>query len=282
MRRCFGKKKKDEWTAEERRKDRKALLLIQLHLSNDILQEMLQDKSAAELWLKLELICMSKDLISKMHIKMKLFSQKDGGSVLNHISIFKEIVADLVSMEVHFVDEDLGLLLLCSLPSSYANFRDTILLSRDELTLSKVYEALQSKEKMKGMVQSDGSSSMGEALHVRGRTEHKTYNDSNEREKSLDGRGRSKSRPKKFYKYCKKKSHFIEDCWKLQNKEKRNGMKHKSDGKASVAASENSDNDDVLIAFAGCTSMNSEWILDSACSYHVCINKEWFSTYEPM
>jgi hypothetical protein len=28
--------------------------------------------------------------------------------------------------------------------------------------------------------------------------------------------------------------------------------------------------------------MNSEWILDSACSYHVCINKDWFSTYEPM
>jgi hypothetical protein len=28
--------------------------------------------------------------------------------------------------------------------------------------------------------------------------------------------------------------------------------------------------------------MNSERILDSACSYHVCINKEWFSTYEPV
>jgi hypothetical protein len=33
--------------------------------------------------------------------------------VLNHISVFKEIVADLVSMEVQFDDEDLGLLLLC-------------------------------------------------------------------------------------------------------------------------------------------------------------------------
>jgi hypothetical protein len=37
----FGKKKKDNWTAEEQRKDRKALSLIQLHLSNDILQEVL-------------------------------------------------------------------------------------------------------------------------------------------------------------------------------------------------------------------------------------------------
>ena len=39
----FGKKKKDEWTAEEKRRDRKALSLIQLHLSNDILQEVLQE-----------------------------------------------------------------------------------------------------------------------------------------------------------------------------------------------------------------------------------------------
>src|SRR6185295_8247465 len=52
----FGKKKKDEWTDEEKRKERKALSLIQLHLSNDILQEVLQEKIAAELWLKLESI----------------------------------------------------------------------------------------------------------------------------------------------------------------------------------------------------------------------------------
>ena len=115
----FGKKKKDEWTAEEKRRDRKALSLIQLHLSNDILQEVLQKNHAAELWLKLESICMSKDLTSKMHMKLKLFTLKmqEGDSVLSHLSIFKEIVADLVSMEVKYDDEDLGLLLLCSLPA---------------------------------------------------------------------------------------------------------------------------------------------------------------------
>ena len=55
-------------------------------------------------------------------------------------------------MEVKYDDEDLGLLLLCSLPNSFANFRDTILLRHDELTLKEVYESLQSREKMKGMV----------------------------------------------------------------------------------------------------------------------------------
>jgi hypothetical protein len=59
-----------------------------------------------------------------MHIKMKLFAHKlqERGSVLTHISVFKEIVADLMSMEVKFDDEDLSLLLLCSLPTSYNNF----------------------------------------------------------------------------------------------------------------------------------------------------------------
>jgi hypothetical protein len=73
----------------------------------------------------------------------------------------------------------------------------------------------------------------------------------------------------------------IEDCWKLKNKEKRKN-KSQEDGKAVVVFNDSSDSGDVLIAFVVCVSMNFEWILDSACSYHVCINKYWFSTYEPM
>jgi hypothetical protein len=45
----FGGKLSKDWTDEERRKDRKALSLIQLHLSNDILQECLQEETAAAL-----------------------------------------------------------------------------------------------------------------------------------------------------------------------------------------------------------------------------------------
>ena len=58
----FGKKDANTWTDDEKRKDRKAFSLIQLHLSNNILHEVLAEKSAAALWLKLETICMSKDL----------------------------------------------------------------------------------------------------------------------------------------------------------------------------------------------------------------------------
>jgi hypothetical protein len=50
----FRKKLVPSWTEEEKRKDRKVLSLIQLHMSNNILQEVLQEKSIAALWLKLE------------------------------------------------------------------------------------------------------------------------------------------------------------------------------------------------------------------------------------
>ncbi|CAD6242238.1 unnamed protein product [Miscanthus lutarioriparius] len=167
------------------------------------------------------------DLTSKMQMKMKLFTlkMKEEDSVMSHIAEFKKIVADLVSMEVKYDDEDLGLLLLCSLPNSYANFRDTILLSRDELTLKEVYEALPSREKMRGMVQNDEmSSSKGDALHVRGRTKNRSSNDGNDGRKNYKRRGRSKSKPhgnKKLRVYCKLTNHNVEDCEKMQNKEKR-------------------------------------------------------------
>ena len=62
---------------------------------------------------------------------------------------FKEIVADLETLEVKYEEEYLGLMLLYLLPNSFATFRDTILYSRDTLTVNKVYEALFSKEKIK-------------------------------------------------------------------------------------------------------------------------------------
>ena len=45
--------------------------------------------------------------------------------------MFKKIVVDLHTLEVKYEDEDLGLILLCTLPSSYATFRDTNLYTCD-------------------------------------------------------------------------------------------------------------------------------------------------------
>ena len=72
-----------------------------------------------------------------LHLK-RLYSHRLAKDmvVINHISTLKEIVVDLENMELKYnIEEDLGLILLYSFPSSYSNFRDTILYSHDTLTL---------------------------------------------------------------------------------------------------------------------------------------------------
>ncbi|KAK1653963.1 hypothetical protein QYE76_071768 [Lolium multiflorum] len=160
-----------------------------------------------------------------------------------------------------------------------------------------LYDALQQKEKMKSMVQAECSSSKAEALEVRGRPDQRDNYYHNNRDKSKGERGRSKSKGRdKFCRYCKKSNHNIDDCWKLQNKEKRNGTyqpkNNDGNGKAAVvtgkgeaavvAGNDGSDSSDgdCLAVLAACVSRDDEWILDTACSFHICCNKDWFSSYE--
>ena len=73
---------------------------ILLHLSSDILQDVLREKIIVALWMKLEQLCMTKSLPSKLHLKQRLYSHRlaEGMFVIDHISIFKEIVANLETM----------------------------------------------------------------------------------------------------------------------------------------------------------------------------------------
>ena len=70
----------------------------------------------------------------------------------------------------------------------------------------------------------------------------------------------------------------------MKNKEKQNSIsksrgKTEDEGKASVATESGSEGD-MLVAFAGCAKIDDEWIPDSACTFHICIHKEWFTTYD--
>ncbi|KAG8499521.1 hypothetical protein CXB51_006058 [Gossypium anomalum] len=104
--------------------------------------DVLKEKTVAALWKKLKQLCMSKTLTSKLHMKKCLYAYRleEGASMHEHLIVFKEILSDLEAIEVQYDKEDLELILLCSLPSSYSTFRDTILYSRKSLTVNEVYE----------------------------------------------------------------------------------------------------------------------------------------------
>ncbi|KAG8475264.1 hypothetical protein CXB51_032125 [Gossypium anomalum] len=272
---------------EKKRKDRKALTQLHLHLSNEILQDVMKEKTAAALWKRLEQICMSKTLTNKLHMKQRLYAHRleEGASVHEHLTVFKEILSNLEAMEVQYDKEDLGLILLCSLPPSYSTFRDTILYSRESLTVDEVYDSLTSYDKMKHLVVKPDS--QGEGLIVRGRQDRNTDDDrgrTQERNHRGKSNGRSKSSNRgKTCNFCKKKGHIKSECYKLQNKIKREaanqkGKQPENSGEADVV--EDYSDGELLVASVNDSKVSEEWILDSGCTFHMSPNRDWFTTYE--
>ncbi|KAG8477711.1 hypothetical protein CXB51_027707 [Gossypium anomalum] len=240
---------------EKKRKDRKALTQLHLHLSNEILQDVMKEKTAAALWKRLEQICMSKTLTSKLHMKQRLYAHRleEGASVHEHLTVFKEILSNLEAMEVQYDKEDLGLILLCSLPPSYSTFRDTILYSRESLTVDEVYDSLTSYDKMKHLVVKPDS--QGEGLIVRGRQDRNTDDD----------RGRTQEE-------------IIVLNLRVDRSLQIEGKQPENSGEADVV--EDYSDGELLVASVNDSKVSEEWILDSGCTFHMSPNRDWFTTYE--
>ncbi|KAG8486050.1 hypothetical protein CXB51_019370 [Gossypium anomalum] len=66
------------------------------------------------------------------------------------------------------------------------------------------------------------------------------------------------------------------DCYKLRNK--RAAESNEEEVAGTNLADENGD-DFLLVSTNKNSKLMSEWILDSGCSFHMCPNREWFSTY---
>ncbi|KAG8479138.1 hypothetical protein CXB51_029778 [Gossypium anomalum] len=228
---------------EKKRKDRKALTQLHLHLSNKILQDVMKEKTAAALWKRLEQICMSKTLISKLHMKQRLYA--------------------------HRLEEG----------------ADTILYSRESLTVDEVYNSLTLYDKMKHLVVK--LDSQGESLIARGRQDRNANNDRG-KTREQNPRGKSKSRSEssnrgKICNFCKKKGHIKFECYKLQNKIKREaanqkGKQPENSGEADVV--EDYSDGELLVASVNDSKVSEEWILDSGCTFHMSPNRDWFTTYE--
>ena len=137
---------KEQWE----KLDENALTLIQLSVSNEVLHEIVHEESAASAWQKLESLYMMKSLASRRHLKQKLFMLRmsEGMPVKQHMDEFTSIIMDLENADVKIEDEDQALLLSCSLPPSFKNFRETLIYGKDSISFEDVKKSLLSKELM--------------------------------------------------------------------------------------------------------------------------------------
>nr|GEW37904.1 zinc finger, CCHC-type [Tanacetum cinerariifolium] len=240
--------------AELKKKAHSAVILC---LGNKVLREVTGVTTAAEVWSKLETLYMTKSLANKLYLKKKLYSfyMPGGRKIFEHIDEFKKIVLDLANIKVKLEDEDLALLLLTSLPTSYEHFVDTLLYGREALTLEDVVAILNSKEiKERSKVKGDD----GEGLYVKGRTDRRDS-------RQLRGKSRSKSRGGRLKCcICQSEDHLKKNCPK-NNRKKLTSYVNKDD----QPSSSGSIYDDSEVMMVMSVEALLDWIIDLGGSYHM-------------
>ena len=212
------------------------------------------EKTSFALWKRLETLYATKSLANRLVLKQRLFTfrMNEGELLKDHISQFITLLNDLKNVEVHIDNEDQAILLLCSLPSSYKSFRETLIYGRDKLSFEDVKGHLLSRDKLDNEFDLNSKADRQASVLVA-----------------------SKKRDKRC-RYCKKLGHVKADCYKLRNK--RAAESNEEDVAGANLVDEGGD-DFLLVSTSDNSKLTSEWILDSGCSFHMCPNREWFSTY---
>ncbi|KAI4303678.1 hypothetical protein MLD38_039278 [Melastoma candidum] len=178
-----------------------------------------------------------------------------------------DILSKAHSVDVKIDDEDQALIRLCSLPSSYENFVDTMLYGRETIFVSDVKDALQSKELKKKVSESYEGGSESGLVVSRGRNK--------ERDGGKKGKSRSKSKskgPRCFH--CKEPGHFRRDC-----PQRKTGKESKKSDRKAIAnvvreSSDEGEYEGSDILTVATSSLTDTWIMDSGVSYHMTFNKD--------
>ena len=94
--------------------DEKALSAIQLCLFREVLREVINEKSIAGIWSKLESLYMTKSLANKLRLKERHFTLRmsEGNPIQSHLDEFNSIIIDLENLDVKIDDEDKAVLLM--------------------------------------------------------------------------------------------------------------------------------------------------------------------------
>ncbi|GJT45799.1 retrotransposon protein, putative, ty1-copia subclass [Tanacetum coccineum] len=168
----------------------------------EVLREVTRETTVAGVWSKLETLYMTNSLANKFYLKKKLYTfyMPVGRKIFEHIDEFNKIVLDLANIEVKFEDEDLAILLLTSLPTSYKTFMG--------------YFALWTGD-----------------FDLKGRDGHTKFKGN---QRNSRGKPRSKSRGGRLKCYiCQSEDHLKRNCSK-NNRKKSTGYVKKDDQLSSV------------------------------------------------
>ncbi|EMS60458.1 Retrovirus-related Pol polyprotein from transposon TNT 1-94 [Triticum urartu] len=145
----------------------KAARTIRLFLSDQVIYHVMDENSPKKIWEKLESQFMSKTAMTKVYLKQKLHGMRiqEGSDLVEYMNAFNQVVTDLARLGATVDDEDMAILLLCSLPSSYDHLITTLTHGKETIKNEDITAALLSYDMRK---KNAVEVSHGEGLLVKG------------------------------------------------------------------------------------------------------------------
>jgi hypothetical protein len=226
---------------------------------------------------------MAKNLTNKLYVKKQLYGlqMEENIDLLEHHNKFNMLNTQLLNFGVKIGEEDKAILLLASLPPSYDHLVTTLLYGKETLVFEEVTGSLLSHEMRRKPVndQADGLVARFNPKH--GRDKFKGKNGKGNQYRSMSrsaqgGESRLDAKDMECY-YCHKKGHYRKFC-RLMKQDLKDKKNHKgSADSVSVADGEFDDSEayaNVLSISSGKNYLIDSWVLDSACSYYMCLNRQ--------
>ena len=146
----------------------KARSTIILSLGDEPLREVAKEKTAVDMWKKLESLYQTRSLARRLFMKSQLYSYRmdPDRNILEQLAMFNKTLDEIDSIEdSKLPDEDKAIILLNSLPKSYESIRDAIAFTgQKKVTLEEVQCLIRQKEQQKETAKVEAS---GEGLMVK-------------------------------------------------------------------------------------------------------------------
>lgn len=263
-------------SADWKKKDRKACAIIGLTLSDRLLENVQNVKSANEMWTSIKDIFERHTLLNKLSARRKFYtaSLQENESVLQFSNRIIHMSMTLKSMNVNLDDAEMAMALLNGLPTKFdalISALDAIGTEEKSLTFDFVKNrVLQEEQRISFRSQLDAQQSAAAAL-VANQSTNQSSNQSSTRPSCT---------------YCKKQGHVEEKCWKKHPH--LNPHKSKSTQAMMAQDSNPEESDDTVclmtkyVPSVGPSSLekNGDWFIDSGCSAHMTYDINSFKSYE--
>ncbi|KAJ9546955.1 hypothetical protein OSB04_019498 [Centaurea solstitialis] len=241
-----------------------AFTTLQMVMGENVISEIVSEKTASGIWSKLESLYLMKTLTNRLLLMRSclFFKMKEGTTVKYHMTEFEDIVMKLKATDALLAkdEEALAMILLYSLPEKYSHFTNSYIYMRIGNNPRENYN--------QGL------------FATRGREDKQSSKGRNRRRSQSRRPGsRRKSKVRGNCNYCHKPGHWVKDCLSLKNEDKDNVVSLAAKEEVAFCAEEE---EDAFCATVTSPYVDRRWVLDTDASCHMTPFRDSFVTFKKL